>query len=181
MTYPSEAMREWCRRIRRPLDGPRQCKVGSDDGLCQHDWNVALKAEPQERQAKFVGALFWAVWIDQVMWHVLVEGRGQGCAANRELYEEFIRRYPFPKLYSSIDRGHARPFCFVPAYFVPAHCDYQTPDRELLLELKRTFWGEVAFWLGSIGRPDVTDAAVSAFKEDLRLQFPQELSFLFEE
>jgi len=158
------------------LDAPRQCKVGSFDGLCQHDWNVVLQREPLGSQAEFAGALFWAVWIDQVMWHVLVEGKVKGCDANRGLYEEFIRRYPFPKLYSSTYDGHARP-----PYFIQENREYRTPDSELLLALKGTFWGEVASWLESIERSDVRDAAVAAFKEDLRSQFRQELAFLFDE
>lgn len=176
MPYPSEVLGEWCKRIRELMDAPREGKTGHRDGFCQCEVFRAIEYAPAEQQPQLASGIFWSVWIDQVMWYVLVEGGVQGCHPDRSLYEEFIKRYPFPKLYSHPVPGHASP-----AWLVAANRGYATPSRELLLEDKEEFWGEVASWLDSTARCDVSNAAVSAFKEDLGLRFPPELGYLFGE
>lgn len=176
MPFPSDQMREWCRRIRELLDAPREGRTGHRDGFCQCEVYRAIEYAPAGQQAQLASGVFWSVWIDQVMWYVLVEGGVEGCYADRNFYEEFIKRYPFPKLYSHPVPGHASP-----AWLLAANRSYPIPGRSLLREDKREFWGEVAAWLDSIERSDVKDAAIFAFKEDLGLRFPPELSYLFTE
>lgn len=174
--FPSGSLREWCRRIRELLDAPREGRTRHRDGFCQCEVYRAIEYAPAAQRAQLASGIFWSVWIDQVMWYVLVEGGVGGRAANRELYEAFAALYPFPKLYSHPVPGHASP-----AWLLAANRSYQLPSRELLLEDKEEFWGDVASWLESIGRSDVRDAAIFAFKEDLGLRFPPEMGYLFAE
>jgi len=176
MSFPSDQIREWCKWLWKLLDALGPHVAGRVDGLCQCEVGHMVSFVPLGHRPQFVSGLFWSVWIDQVMWYVLVEGGVRGCYSDRNFYEAFIRRYPFPKLYFHAGDGHASP-----AWLLAPERSYPGPGRELLLEDKREFWGEVAAWLESVERSDIRDAAVFAFREDLDLRFPPDLHYLFSE
>lgn len=154
------------------LDTPVAHPVAYRNGFCQCEVDhVVSFAGPEhggsaEAMADFAAAFFWSVWIDQVMFYV----------SGHDDYSEFRSLYPFPKLYSHHTGAHNPP-----ASLIVGEHTYPLPCRVLLLEQKKDFWGEVSSWLDSSHRSELRRAAISAFKEDLRLRhrFPLELGYLF--
>ena len=174
MPYPSDQMREWCRRIHELINVPGR-GTGHTDGFCHCEVHEAIAYAPTpESQAELAAGLFWRVWIDQILRRILRPG---GTVGDPGFYEELRRLYPLPRLYGHHFGDDACPAII----FTDTYRTYPVPSRELLCEDKREFWGEVAAWLDSIDRSDVRDAATLAFKEDLGLRFPPELSYLFTE
>lgn len=175
MGFPSEPLKKWCKNINYLI----KVQLERLEGICECQLLLILEVPGLEvSQRKQLGsAFFWSVWIDQVMYYVLVDGGVPGIEKDESLYKEFRRLYPFPKLYSHPSSGFASPGS------VLAFCEGKScmPDRELLLEDKKEFWGEVAKWLDSIERSDVKEAAIKAFKEDIELRyFPPVVKSLWE-
>jgi len=175
MGFPSEPLRKWCENINYLI------KIQQErlEGICECQLPLILEVPGLEiNQRKQLGsAFFWSVWIDQVMHYVLVDGGVPGVEKDESLYKEFRRLYPFPKLYSHPSPGFASPWS------VLVFCERKNcmPNKELLLEDKKEFWGEVAKWLDSIGRSDVKEAAIIAFKEDIEHRhFPAFVKSLWE-
>ena len=174
MPFPSPALSDFCEHVRVLILAPRQERTAHRDGFCQCEVYRSIEYAPPNQQAQLASGLFWAVWIDQVLYYIAVEGGVPECAADPAVYEHFRNTYPFPKLYSHVGGGHASPYLLL-AEWRP----YAGPSRNLLLEDKRAFWGEVAEFLDSEGHGHVRRAAEIAFNEDLQLRFPPEHAYLF--
>lgn len=174
MLFPSDSLAGWCRRLRELRDGTFEGEEGHVDGFGESEIPRIMECVSPDDRREFANCLFWGVWIDQVMWRVLMGGHVEGDDDGHRLYHEFIRRYPFPKLYRQGGVGHASPALLL----APDH-GYEVPGRRLLLEGLREFWGEVAAWLDSIHKPDVRQDVESAFREDIGARVPQELGYLF--
>jgi len=192
MPYPSEAMFKWCENVRRLWWEQRRIGQTREDGFCRCQIGHAIeRATDAREQAQLCSGLFWSIWIDQVLYDV--------CGSRQGLYERFRWLYPFPKLYSHTGPGYASPAVLlapppeVPAEGPPGFPEdidwgeakhdegdrYERPGRELLLEDKREFWGEVAGWLKEVGEETVRQAAQDDFRKDLGERFPPGFEFLF--
>ncbi len=169
MPFPSETLRAWCENVQELIDAPREDRCSYTDGLCQCEVDTAIMYAPQDQRAQLASGLFWSVWIDQVLWDVL---GGQGAA----LYDDFASRCPFPKLYSHPTPGYASPY-----FIISRDRQYPIPTRELLLEDKQEFWGEIAQWLTNEADVLVTQMAEQTFRLDLEERFGPEFAYLFEE
>ena len=177
MPYPSQAMLLlWCRNVEELRREMFKLGKAREDGWCQCQIGEAIgRFCPQDQQAQFCSGLFWSIWIDQVLYSV----------SEKDFYwPSFYDAYPFPKLHCHATGGHASPAFLLgepPPGTPPEDWPYQRPSRELLLEDKKSFWGEIAAWLRHLGRQDVLQAAEDAFKEDLQRRFPEDLQALLSE
>jgi hypothetical protein len=170
MPFPSEAMKLWCQNVEKLREALFRQDKAQDDGWCQCQIGEAFSIFcPRDKQAQLCSGLFWSVWIDQVLFTVLP----------RELYDQFRSIYTFPKLRSH-PTGHASPaFLINPPAAADERCQYQRPTRELLMQDKKEFWGEVAAWLRHVGQVNHCDAAEADFKADLGRRFTEEYHFLW--
>lgn len=167
MPFPSQALEDFCSNVAILIEAPREGRTCHRDGFCQCEIYRAIQYAPIAQQSQLASGIFWGVWVDQILFYVLIEGgiRGQPDCA---LYERFREAYPFPKFYSHTRPGHASPYGLL-----ADNRDYTRPTRELLIEDKQGFWGEVSEFLDSLGRHDVRASAEDAFREDLGLRFPR--------
>lgn len=178
---PSKALKEWCHHINKLA----LLQEGRHDGFCACGVCSALRSEPATQQAQLVSGLFWSAWIDQVLYWLLVDpqtGRQRNpTQAEPSFYEKFRFAYPFPKIHSHAGRGQAPPWILLSTEHAQSLGIAQPclPSTELIKEYKRKFWDdEVACWLESCGRRDVSAAAESTFREDVVERFPEEWNFL---
>ena len=166
MPFPSEALRAWCRNVEELRERMFGLDQAREDGWCQCGIGAAIGRAPVDQQAQLCSGLFWSIWIDQVLYTV---SSGEG------FYGQTFRcTYRFPKLYSHPTPGHASP-----AFLLSGSSQYERPGRELLLEDKEQFWGEIASWLRHLERQDILLASEAEFREDLRQRFAEDLWFLF--
>jgi hypothetical protein len=173
MVFPSKALNDWCKNVQALINSSRNHRPSNSDGFSQSEVFKAVEFAPIEQRAQLLSGLFWSVWIDQVMYYILVEN-----SKDKTLYETFRGIYPFPKLRSHPSCGQASPSWLMGDDEIGRGCP--KPNEELLLEDKKEFWGEISDWLTSIDRSDVKDLAEGAFKEDLRIRFNPALKYLFE-
>ena len=177
MPFPSEAMRAWCHNVEKLRQEMFKLGKACEDGWCQCQIGEALGrfCRPGQ-QAQFCSGLFWSIWIDQVLYSVSPR-------LDQEFYGQTFRpAYRFPKLFIHPPPGHASPEFLLresPPGTPREDWQYQRPSRELLLEDKKDFWGEIAGWLRHLERQDILQAAEADFKEDLQRRFPETLTFLF--
>jgi len=164
MAFPSPPLKAWCENIQMLVHAPRPHKTAYADGFCQCELADAILRAPLAGQAQLASALFWSFWIDLVMGHV----------ADPQLYEDFRKKYPFPRLHF-----HPGPGTACPTWVLRQDQPYRLPTSELLLEDKEEFWREVAAWLDSIERSDVREKAIAAFEKDLKHEFFKDLADLF--
>lgn len=175
MSFPSRAIKSWCKNIQKLIDSPRKNKTTYNDGFCMCEVEKAILYAPGDKQAQLTSGLFWSVWIDQVMYYVLIDGGVNGFLPEPELYRKFRSIYCFPKFYVHSGPGHSSPH-----FLLGDNQHYQKPDEYLLKEDKNDFWCEVKKWLMSIHRDDVVNAVISAFREDIENRFENKYSFLWE-
>ncbi len=173
ISFPSEAIKDWCHNIQKLIDAPREGKTSYDDGFCACEVEKAILYAPHEQQPQLISGLFWSIWIDQVMYYVLVDGGIHGFEPDKELYKKYRSKYRFPKLYVHSGPGHSSPH-----FLLSQNANYQTPNNELLEEDRRDFWCNVKDWLKGIHRDDVIDAALSAFQDDINTRFNHNYDFL---
>ena len=177
MAFPSETMRRWFENVERLRAELAKIGHAGEDGFCEcpNEVGYALTKTrlSRDQQVELCAGLFWSVWIDQVLFTV----------CPRELYERFRQVYRFPKLHRHVGRGHASPACLIepPGDTSNELWAFERPSRDLLLEDKRDFWGEVAAWLTEVGAEGVRQAAEEEFRKDLRERFPPGFEFLFPE
>jgi len=174
--YPSKALRDWCRNIQK-LVANNNLNTGFtnyNDGFCLCDMDKVINLAPVDQQSQLASGIFWSVWIDQVLYYVLVDGGVEGFERDPKLYQSFRNIYKLPKLHEHFISAHASP-----SFLLDGNRKYPVPNRMLLLEDKREFWGEISCWLKAIERTDVKDAAERAFKEDLHIRFPEDFDYLF--
>lgn len=181
MAYPSQALQDWCRNIQKFIDVAADNGLSGTayrDGFCEctaQNFKLILSVS-QDETAQLISGLFWSVWIDQVMFYILIDGGISTMKPDKSLYAEFRSLYTFPKLHSHPGRGEGSP-----VWFLLRNRGCKLPDSTLLLEDKKEFWGEVADWLDYRGKSDVKLAALTAFKEDLKIRFPEGYDYLFPE
>jgi hypothetical protein len=173
MPFPSQALKDFCSNVDDLFRAPRE-RTTHRDGFCECEVDRAVEYAPPAMQAQLASGLFWAVWIDQVLYYVAEKGGIPACPADRAVYQRFYTTYRFPKLYSHAGRGHASPY-----WLLADQRPYATPTTDLIMEDKREFWGEVDDFLEHEGHAVVKDAALTAFREDLALRFPPAFAFLF--
>lgn len=177
MKFPSEDLKNWCREIQNLIDAPRERKTGI--GFCACEIEEAILYAPENMQAQLTSALFWSIWIDQVMYFILLDGgvkpylRKYFPPAENQLYDKFRSLYPFPKLNIHGGAGQVSP-----GYLLSEQRHFQKPDIKLLSEDRKEFWGEIKNWLKSIQREDIINAMICAFREDVKLRFENKYYFL---
>lgn len=173
-SYPSQAIREWCHNIHILV---KTMHPHSDDGFCQCSvLSAVMKAPDKGSQAQLASGLFWSVWIDQVMYYVLVNGTFAPDQKHDQFYSNFRQIYSFPKIYNHSIPGHTSPY-----WLLMQREKFAAPEHDLLLKDKNEFWGEIESWILSFGKLDLRDLLIAAFKEDLILRFPTGYDFLWED
>ena len=183
MSYPSDDLRKW-------FDGlellnkhtkilPQICQCGVFPLIKKY-----LKND--EHKKNLLNGLFWSIWIDQVIYSVLVDTRCLesvnirrkfNIKKDEELYNKFRKFYPFIKINSHCGMGQANPAWLITKNFHNEDCPL--PENKLLLEGKKDFWDNVSDWFDCIKKSDIKESIIAAFKEDLKLRFPKEAQNLF--
>lgn len=111
--------------------------------------------------------LFFASWIDQVMYWVLVDSRNEFCLKELWLYEYFYNYYRFIKIVYHGPGSRVRPI----SYLIGLGYKNLLRERELLLRTKQKYWDQdVKEFFLSIDRRDIIEIAEQEFLRDLSLQ-----------
>lgn len=112
-------------------------------------------------------SLFFATWIDQVIYWVLVDSGNEFCLNDSELYETFHTKLVFPKFWQHGSRHYARPVIFL----IRLYRKDLLSENKLLLLTKLKYWnlGGKKFFL-RIGRRDIIKLAEQEFIRDLSLR-----------
>jgi len=95
------------------------------------------------------------------------------------VYEAFRAKFAFPKLGEHGAHRYLPPREFVMAEDLQPSLNL-LQQRNLFTDYKRVVWTPVEEWLQGLGRRDLTEKAIAAFREDLGDRVPSQLGFLFE-
>lgn len=182
MEYPSKDIRDWCININKffkILNNNSNIRSHYESTLCACGIERAIQFCPSNQQKDLVNGLFWSIWIDQVFYYVTKDGgikpylRNNFKSINNKLYDKFRKIYPFPKIHAHTGGGQINP-----VVLLDDNLNYKKPTNNLLLEGKKSFWGEIKSWLKSIKREDIIDQMIKAFRDDIYERFGKEYEFL---
>lgn len=183
MKFPSDGIKDWYININKLIINLGVELRGEEFGseFCECELEKIVQSYPKKEQADLVNGFFWSVWIDQVMYYVVLDGgvrpylRHSFVSKNRELYFNFRELYSFPKIHNHSGGGQ-----ITPQMLLNSNMNYEKPNAVLLLNGKKTFWGEVKNWLKSIKRDDIINQMILAFREDVKIRFDDKYEFLVE-
>ena len=155
MAYPSREVKAFCDNLKTLVE-VRAGKL-HPGGICQCELDSIIShyLKDKDQKTNLANGLFWTIWVQNTIEQV----------AEPELYKQFRSIYPFPRLFSHVGNLYASPFFILQPYRL-----YKMPSMDLILEGGKDIWGEVAMWLGSIGRQDIIKPVTESFEEDLKHQ-----------
>jgi len=159
-------IKAWCDNINRFMEiiNPGRGYITESNLNRVFKGRIKLIQNPQQEK-ELAAALFWSVWIDQIMYFILVDKRFYGFPRNAGCYDKFRRLFSFPKLYENSGHSFLSPFVIL---------DTCPCEAKLLLEDKKEFWeDEVAKWLVEEGYASVKENAERMFGLDLQERFPE--------
>lgn len=140
--------------------------------------DTALRSMQGDDLTRLFIVFFWCAWIDQVMYWILVDKNNPGATNEHEVYKALRKKFAFPKLVEHATPAHFRPGLFVMDEHITPMINLLN-RQNLFTEYQQALWSAVEDWLLSLGRPDLRERAIAAFKEDFGQRVPLELRFLF--
>jgi len=174
--FPSKTVKEWLKKVRKDIENIKQPKGLDDDlGVCEcefihrHEEGRLLADVSDAQLSGTVTRWFWSVLIDQTLEAVTADrGRKGWSKKDTDLYAQFRKVYPFPKLYCHVHSGFEPATNAILVQFGNALENKKTqPTQKELLAGKKVFWGDVSKWLAGKGRRDLVTACEKKIKKDM--------------
>jgi predicted DNA-binding transcriptional regulator YafY len=161
-----------CAEVEAIVHTPWDRKTTYEDGLC----HCEIDRLCDWIRDQFICRLFWSVWIDQVLFYILVEGKG-AVAAEPQLYEAFRENFRFPKFHPHSSSRHESPSSL---FRTEGNNHGASCHPSLMNAAKDEVWGSVAQWLDTDGHQLVKEAVETEFVRDMHLRFPLDVRRIVE-